>query len=394
MAKRPTKSTGKTQRALGESLETEVPLPALPKAPAPIALGSVLGQERAAGVLRDALASTRVHHAWIFHGPMGVGKFTTALAFAACLLDPTTQATFTGDIAPDPGSPVQALLRGGAHPDLSIVNRETAKFHEESKIRDRKQTNIPIDVVRQFVLEPGSLSAQVTPGGAAAKVFIIDEAELLGPPAQNALLKFLEEPPARTVLILVTSNPELLLPTIRSRCQRVAFTGLSPDAMQKWLRSRTLDISPPQREWLLAFSDGSPGAFNRAHETGIHGWWTRLEPLLTQCEQGKHVVELGPLMHELTDSWAKAWVESHGELTSKEAANGAAAEWMFRVLAWRCSTRLRGAMKTGTDMETILAQIDAVRAAETELDANVSLQFVMEKLAAEIAACARGEAVV
>ncbi len=393
MAKRPVKSTSKSQRALGESRETEVPLPVMPKAPAPIALSAVVGQERAVGVLRDAMASGRVHHAWIFHGPLGVGKFTAALAFAACLLDPTTEATFTGEIAPDPDSRVQAMLRGGAHPDLVVVNRETSKFHDDKQVRDRKQTNIPINVVRQFVLDPGALTAQVTPGGAAAKVFIIDEAELLGPPAQNALLKFLEEPPERTVLILVTSNPELLLPTIRSRCQRVAFTPLPQDALQKWLRAKGLEVTPVQRDWLVAFCEGSPGALLRAHETGIHAWWTRLEPLLAQAEQGKHVVELGPLMHELVDAWAKAWVESR-ENASKEAANTAAAEWMFRVLAWRMSGRLRAAMKTGAGADVVLSQLDALRAAETELDANVGLQFVMEKLAAEVAACARGEAVV
>lgn len=353
----------------------------------------MLGQDRAVRVLGDAMASGRVHHAWIFHGPSGTGKFTTALSFASHLLDPTTQASFTGEVAPDPDSRVQGLLRAGTHPDLTVVNRETARFHEEKSIRDRKQTSIPIDVVRQFVLEPGSLSAQVPPGGAAARVFIIDEAELLGAPAQNALLKFLEEPPARTVLILVTSNPELLLPTIRSRCQRVAFAGLPADAMQKWLRARTVETTPAQREWLFAFSNGSPGAFLRAFETGIHAWWTRLEPLLAQAELGRHVVELGPLMHELTDGWAKAWVESH-ENASKEAANTAAAEWMFRVLAWRLGDRLRAAMKSGDGVEVVLSQLSAVSAAEAELDANVSLQFVMEKLAAEVAACARNEAVV
>jgi DNA polymerase-3 subunit delta' len=393
MAKRPTKSTGKAQRALGEAGVSDSPPPAQAKAPAPIALSAVLGQDRAVGVMQDALRSGKVHHAWTFHGPVGVGKFTAALAFAACLLDPTTDVGMTGEIAPDPSSKVQAMLRGGAHPDLTIVTRETAKFHDDKQIRDRKQTTIPIDVVRKFVLEPGALSAQVSPGGAAAKVFIIDEAELLGIPAQNALLKFLEEPPARTVLMLVTSNPELLLPTIRSRCQRVGFVGLSQGAMQQWLKGREVDLAPAQRGWLVDFCAGSPGAFVRAHETGIHAWWARLEPMLLQAEQGTHVVELGPLMHELTDTWAKAWVEVR-ENASKESANGAAAEWMFRVLAWRFGLRLRGAVKGGADTGAVLAQIDALRAAETELDNNVSPQFVMEKLAAEVAACARGEAVV
>ncbi|HEX2837503.1 MAG TPA: hypothetical protein VHN77_05190 [Phycisphaerales bacterium] len=394
MAKRASKPAGKSQRALGESQETEVALPAMPPVVAPIALSAVLGQDRAVGVLRGALAAGKVHHAWVFHGPAGVGKFTTALAFAACLLDPTTEATFTGEIAPDPESRVQALLRGGTHPDLTVVNRETSKFHDDKKVRDQKQTNISLHVIRQFVIEPARLAAQVQPGGLASKVYIIDEAELLQWQAQNALLKLLEEPSPGVVLMLVTSNPELLAPTIRSRCQRVSFMGLGQGAMQQWLSGRDIEMTPAQRDWLLTFCDGSPGMLLRAHETGIHAWWQRLEPLLTQAEQGRHVVELGPMMHELTNTWAENWVKARGDLASKEAANGAAAEWMFRVMAWRLAARLRTAMKNHADVEPILAQIDALRAAETELEANVSLQFVMEKLAAEIAACARGDALV
>jgi DNA polymerase III subunit delta' len=397
MAKRPATTT-KRSPALAQPRESVVALPEAPPVQAPIPLAQLLGQERAIAILTDALISERVHHAWIFHGPPGVGKLTAALAFAALLLDPTTEKTMMGELAPDPESKVQQLLRAGSHPDLAIITKELARYHEDAQVRSRKHTAISVEVVRQFILEPGQLAPQVsTPNARAGRVFIIDEAELLTLSAQNAILKFLEEPPQRTVLMLVASNPELLLPTIRSRCQRISFGTLSQQAMHRWTQARhraledagvESDLTPAQASWLLAFSAGSPGTYENAK--GLYAWWTRLEPMLTQAEKGTHVVELGATMAELTDAWAKTWVEDHDN-ASKEAANRTAADWMLRLLAWRIGTRSRAAMAKGQPVTSELAATDALHAAETELDANVSLQFVMEKLAAEYAAAFRGD---
>ena len=91
-----------------------------------------------------------------------------------------------------------------------------------------------------------------------SKVFIIDEAELLNTAAQNAALKTLEEPDGKTVVILVTSSPERLLPTIRSRSQQVRFGPLNPAAMKKWVgawaNSQTEELDRDEAAWLLAFA--------------------------------------------------------------------------------------------------------------------------------------------
>lgn len=368
--------------------ETVVKLPELPPVQAPIPLSAVLGQERAASILTSAIASGRVHHAWIFEGPLGVGKFTAALAFASIILDETSQRSLSGELAPDPDSRVQQLLRSGTHPDLAVITKELARFHEDKDVRDRKQASIPVDVVRQFLLEPGRLAPQVPGKSIAGRVFIVDEADLLSPFAQNALLKFLEEPPPRTVLILVTSNPSQLLMTIRSRCQRVGFALLPPKAMRQWLAANPhLAIEDAQREFLLDFCAGAPGGVLQAHATGIGAWWERLQPMLAQAESGRHSVELGPAMAELIDAWAKAWVEVR-ENASKEAANRLGAEWMLRLLGWRARQRL--AQATGGSSATALARamhaIDLVRQAEADLDTNVAMLFVFDRLAASLAA--------
>ena len=74
-------------------------------------LDQILGQQRAIETLDAAIQSGRIHHAWIFHGPAGVGKFTTALAFAAAILDPDMTPDLSGRVRPDPDSPVQRRAR-------------------------------------------------------------------------------------------------------------------------------------------------------------------------------------------------------------------------------------------------------------------------------------------
>src|SRR5260221_45708 len=105
MAKKPSKPRPKSLL----DREDSAPAASVRQYPMPIKLSEVLGQERALKVLADAVRSGRVHHAWIFHGPSGVGKFTTALAFAAVILD--SGAKIKGDLpSVDPDSNIQQLL--------------------------------------------------------------------------------------------------------------------------------------------------------------------------------------------------------------------------------------------------------------------------------------------
>lgn len=352
--------------------------------PPPRPLGELLGHDRALGVIYATVKSERVHHAWIFHGPPGVGKFTAALGFAGLLLDPTTAAGLDGTPAADPESAVSRLLAAGTHPDLHVVVKELARHHDDADVRNRKLTSIPTDVLKQFVLEPGVMGATLRHDGQASKVFVVDEAELLNTQGQNALLKFLEEPPPRTVIVLVTSAEEQLLPTIRSRCQRVYFGPLSVAEMKAWMKRSGFDAAPSEKEWLLAFADGSPGAVKSAVEVGLAAWRTRVGPLLDAARAGKYSPELGPAMYELVDVWAKKWVDDHDN-ASKEAANRAGADWMFRLVA----SDLRRWIRGGAD-EAVLASVDALRQAESEIDANVNPLFVFEKLSSELAAAKAG----
>lgn len=109
--------------------------------------------------------------------------------------------------------------------------------------------------------------------------------------------------------------------------------------------------------------------------------------MLAQVDQGRHVVEFGPAMTELVDSWAKAWVQEN-ENASKEAANHQAAAWMLKMLAWHYTAKLQRAAKDAHSPQTAraLEALDAIRAAEWEVDVNVNMIFVFDKLAATLTA--------
>lgn len=384
-------------RALGEPIEV-APAPSPIEIPRPGPLSAVIGQDRAIATLASAFRSGRLHHAWIFHGPPGVGKMTTALAFAAAALDPDTKIGRDGVPAPDPGSEVQRLLARGAHPDLHVVVKELARFHEDASVRTKKLATIPKEIIERHVIEPMQLAPTIREHGLAGKVFIVDEAEIMDrslshAPVQNALLKTLEEPPEGALLILVTSSEERLLPTIRSRCQRVSFSPLSEQQMAAWLRTRPdVQAEPEDRAWLLAYAEGSPGEFLRAAERGIASWRTSLEPLIRRAIQGEFVLELGKVMHDLGEGWAKEEVDRNAN-ASKETANRVGARLVLRIVCDRLRRELRERVAKGRDPEPVMDALEAVREAEGFIASNVSGLFVMEGVASGVASAMAGRAI-
>lgn len=348
----------------------------------------ILGQTRALEVLRNALQSKRMHHAWLFAGPTGVGKHTTAIELARIVLDPNAQPNLAGEIEADPDSPTSREIDAGTHPDLHLIHKELALESDNAALRNRKQMNIPIDLLRERML--GGLSGTKHHEAAAyrtaarnhGKVFIIDEAELLDSVTQNALLKTLEEPPAETYIILVTSRLERLLPTIRSRCQLVTFTPLDDDAMQQWIDRASLDVTPAQRRWIVQFADGSPGVAMLAAEYGLYRWHEAMEPLFAELERGRFPVSMGETMASLIDEFAAAWVKNHKN-ASKDAANKNGTRLMLTLLASYVRQQLATACEHGDNLESWLTYAELLRAAELQAYSNVNLKMLLENLAVQ-----------
>lgn len=368
----------------------EIHPPPLPPVDAPVPLSKIYGQSHATGLIEQAIRTGRLHHCWIFHGPRGVGKFRAALAFAAMVMDPTCGPTLTGDFGPDPESQVQRLLRAGVHPDLHVVYKELAKYDDDKKVRDKKLLVIPKEVIQKKVILPATLAPSLTNEAAVSKVFIVDEAELLEGPSQNALLKTLEEPPSRTVIILICDNLHVLLPTIRSRAQQVAFSPLSESAMNLWLRDLEDPPNADEAAWLLDFSAGSPGSFVAARKAGVFGWWQTLEPQLEELRLGKYPVDVGTSMGGFADTYASNWVKEFPHL-SKEAANRQGADWVIQLVGYWLRGVLRDRTRSRADLTPVLMATEAIRTAEAASAANTNVGFVMEQMGAQIAAAFAGE---
>jgi DNA polymerase-3 subunit delta' len=202
------------------------------------------GHEGAERAFLDALERGRLHHAWLLVGPEGVGKATFAYRAARRLLGARPEPGY-GLLGADPDDPVFRQVAGRAHPDLKVLERD------DPDAKARK--SIPVDEAREL---PEFFAK--TPGRAAYRVAIIDAADDLNANAANAVLKTLEEPPQRGVLLLVSHRPGSLLPTIRSRCRRLVFAAPPADDAARWLTA-TADVSPEAAQALLRMARGAPG---------------------------------------------------------------------------------------------------------------------------------------
>ena len=185
--------------------------------PHPRQTKKLFGHEAAERVLAESLSDGRMHHAWLVCGRQGIGKATLAYRFArAALAHPSERAANGQSLEVGEDTSAARQVRALSHPGLLVLRRP---YDEKGK---RFAASIPIDEVRRL---RSFLSHRA--GEEAWRVVIVDEANELNVNAANALLKSLEEPPARAVFLLVSSAPGRLLPTIRSRCRMLSLQPLS-----------------------------------------------------------------------------------------------------------------------------------------------------------------------
>lgn len=205
--------------------------------------------------LLDAYASGKFHHAWLLTGPKGIGKATFAYRLAKYLLQYPDPATAPRDsLAVPPDSPVAAQVDARAHPDLLVIEREADK--------GKLKAGISVETSRK-----AAAFFSKTAGAGGWRVAIVDAAEDMNNAAANALLKTLEEPPAKSVFILVCNQRGRLLPTIRSRCIELAMPRLSDDETRAALEALPSEEAAPALKQ-LAFAQGSPGFAMSLAETG------------------------------------------------------------------------------------------------------------------------------
>ncbi len=219
------------------------------------------GQEAAESVLLRAHASGRLPHAWLLSGPRGVGKATLAYRFARFLLSPEAQCGGLFGDAPESlevpeDDPVFRRVAASGHSDLMTLE----------KGRDDKgkpRSVIPVEDVRRLLS-----FARMTAGEGGWRVVIVDSVDEMNRNATNALLKVLEEPPPRSLLLLVSHAPGSLLPTIRSRCCQLPLAPLSEEVVVELLSGHFPELAPEEMQALARLADGSIG---KALALAAHG---------------------------------------------------------------------------------------------------------------------------
>lgn len=218
---------------------------------APAQIAELVGHAAQAAMLAEAASGGRLHHAWLISGPEGVGKATLALRFLRWLL--AGRPAGGAPLAVPETSPVFRRIAAGAHPDLRVLAPEAGEKGVKRIIRVEDARALP-----RFL--------SLTPAEGGWRGVLVDEAEAMNAEAQNALLKTLEEPPARAVLVLTSHAPDRLLPTIRSRCRRLELFPL-PEAEVAAVLTRLLPDTPAaERGRLAALADGAPGRALRLAE--------------------------------------------------------------------------------------------------------------------------------
>jgi len=344
----------------------------------------IIGQKQPIGILTTLLQNGNVPHALLFIGNEGIGKHTTADIFAMlcnCLgnvntnLTDSKQAITTGNIHSEfriPNSefnynPCGACkacrkIKSGSHPDIIWI-KPSGQVIKIEQIRDLR------------------LIITMKPYSAKLRVVIIDDAQTMNPAASNALLKVLEEPPDRTVFILIAENKRDLLPTIASRCQLIRFHPIPFKHIEEMLTTQK-NISSEKAAVLAAMSHGS---FAKALSLLENDWINRRDLLLRAIwpdTLNSHTLQSSAMIMALSARFADE------KDNIMEVLDGIKS-WLRDLLVCRyCPEKVINYdlidkicyMSEKITIGTLLAKLEAVQTAQKKIQANANLRLTLDSL--------------
>jgi len=289
-----------------------------------MALKDIIGQERAINILQGCIAKKRIPHAMLFAGDEGIGKRLTATNFAKTLNCIRVKSYEPGVMSKDlfddnskletqnPELETQTDSCGqcpsclkidkGNHPDVFIVGPEG----------DGGQ--IKVSVIREL-----ERAFSYKPFEGNYKVAVIDNAETMNGEAANAFLDTLEAPPSQSILILISSRPDMLLPTIRSRCQRISFMPLPIFKMADVLQKKSKDLDHERSLLLSTLSGGRPGyALNENLIAQRDRSFNMLQLMLNRFEEDSRDNKIS--IEEWLD-WVQVWLRDMAVFKATERAD-------------------------------------------------------------------------
>ena len=205
---------------------------------------TLLGNEQLKENLRSSIGRGRISHFYLISGPAGSGKRTLARLLAAAILCRSQDK-------PCGTCPACRKVLGAGHPDFITID-------------DPEKKTVPVDLVRQ-----ARSDMYVRPNESDHKIYLFPRGQDMAEPSQNALLKILEEPPSYGVFILLTENPEKLLPTVRSRCTELSLTALPEPLLRQTLQQKFPQADEDALQAAIIRSGGFLGQALRLMEEGI-----------------------------------------------------------------------------------------------------------------------------
>lgn len=291
-----------------------------------------IGRADVEAPLRAAMEEGVLSHGWIIGGPQGAGKATLAYRIARGLLDPAALADADSFQVPSEAR-VFHLVAARAHPDLFVAER----LWDEKK--GRHQAEITVETVRKLTQ---FLSRTASGGG--WRVAIVDTADDMNRNAANALLKALEEPPAKTLLLLLSASPGRLLPTIRSRCRRIDLPPLKDADVYALLAAERTPAD--MAETLVTAAQGRPGhALRLAADDGVEA--IRIAGrFLAAAAKGDDVATYASVLtgkgaETRWEIFKEALIQNLSDAARTAARGGAAIASPSALLAaWETATRL------------------------------------------------------
>jgi DNA polymerase-3 subunit delta' len=207
------------------------------------------GNEKAVEIIENILNTDKIPQSWLICGQKGIGKATLAYRFAKSLL------IGSKTLASDKSSPAVIRIEGGSHSDLLVIEPD----------EDKASNEISVEQIRKI-----SGFLRLTASETKYRIVIIDSADNMNNAAANVLLKLLEEPPAKSIFLLISHCPGRLLATIKSRCRNLNLNELSDFHASNILQTTIPDITPQENDKLTYLSGGSPGvAIELYYNNGI-----------------------------------------------------------------------------------------------------------------------------
>lgn len=332
------------------------------------AFANLRGQHQAIEFLSRAIAADRLPHGMIFAGPAGVGRNTTANALASI---------FLADKPDDETSRAATLrqVQAQTHPDFHFVTRTLVRQIEGKSAN--KAIDLSVDVIREHVVAAAGKKSTLGRG----KVFVIDEAETMNAQAQNALLKTLEEPPGRTLIILLTDQPHALLSTIRSRAQLVRFQPLAEADALAILAAHGID--GPIAQNAVRFANGSPGLAIRWQNDGVILGATTLRKLLENPDPQRGASDLAAFLKQASEDYAKKQLE-RDPVGSEDGFKRDGLTVYLRLAADILRHKLPASPSLDA-VDLLATKIESIRRAEAYIDGNVNTSLVLQQISGELA---------